>query len=125
MRRNNDTIVNVKILNHIIMKNGIILCLSLMALLFISCEKDDHDECHECHIAIMECCGLEEDHQPGEHSVEIGEFCGDDLANVEANGWVATQSITHDGKEEFAIGDLVPASMIHCEEHADHDGHDH
>ena len=48
-------------------------------------------------------------------------FCGDDLANIEANGWVATQAIMHDNEEEFAVGDLVPASIIHCEEHADHD----
>ena len=114
------------------MKNQIILafCLSFFIL---SCEKDEDENCQECHIAIMEeCCATEpggeccsDDHDHGEHEVEIDEFCGDDLADIEANGWVATQSIMHDGKEEFAVGDLVPASMIHCEQHANHDDHDH
>jgi len=101
------------------MKKNFLLFFFVTSLLFISCEKDDHDdECQECHIAFLEEDG-------SEHAVEIdAEFCGDDLINLEANGWVATESIMHDGEEEFAVGDLVPASMIHCEEHADHD-HDH
>ena len=60
-----------------------------------------------------------------EHSVDIdGEFCGDDLVNIEANGWEATEDIMHDGVLEYAAGAIVPASMINCEEHADTD-HDH
>ena len=103
------------------MKKSILFSLACFSLCFVSCEKDDHDhddECHECHVALVECCGAAEPHEAGEHEVEIGEFCGDDLANVEANGWIATQAIMHDGEEEFAVGDLVPASMVHCEEHA-------
>ena len=104
------------------MKKNILFTVACLSLCFMSCEQDNHDhECHECHVALVECCGATEPHEAGEHEVEIGEFCGDDLANVEANGWVATQSIMHDGEEEFAVGDIVPASMIHCEEHADHD----
>jgi len=103
------------------MKKNFLLALFL-SLFIVSCEKDDdhdHDECHECHIALMEDDG-------SEHQIDIdGDFCGDDLANIEANGWVATTEISHDGEVEFNIGDLVPASMIHCEEHANHDHDDH
>jgi len=117
---------------NINMKNQIILafCLSFFIL---SCEKDEDENCQECHIAIMEkCCATEpggeccsDDHDHGEHSIDIpGEFCGEDLSDLEANGWVATMDIEHDGKVAFPEGQRVPASMIHCEEHA-HDGHDH
>ena len=86
--------------------------------MFVSCEKDDDVHCQECHIAFMEEDG-------SEHSVDIdGEFCGDDLVDIEANGWIATEDIEHDGEVEYAAGTTVPASMIHCEEHADHDDHD-
>ena len=104
------------------MKNYFLFTIMCAGLFFVSCEKDEdhHDECHECHIAFMEEDG-------SEHVVDIdGEFCGDDLVNLEANGWEATEDIMHDGALEYAMGEIVPASMIHCEEHAgDHDGHDH
>ena len=99
------------------MKNQFLLLLGLSVFMFVSCDKDDHDECQECHIALIE-DGVE--HQ---HDIP-GEFCGDDLTDLEANGWVVTEDIMHDGELEYAIGDIVPASMIHCEEHAD-DDHDH
>lgn len=108
------------------MKNIFLFTIMCVGLFLVSCEKDDDVACQHCHIALEECCGATEPHAPGEHEVEIGQFCGDDLTDVEANGWVATEAIMHDGEEEFAVGDLVPATMIHCEEHAgDHDGHDH
>ena len=103
------------------MKNQFLLLLGVSFFMFVSCEKDDdhHDECQECHIAFMEEDG-------SEHSVDIdGEFCGDALVDIEANGWIATEDIMHDGVVEYAEGDVVPASMIHCEEHADHDHDDH
>ena len=93
------------------------ICLSLC---LISCEEDHDEECHECHVALVECCGATEPHEPGEHEVEIGEFCGDDLVNVEANGFVVTESFDHDGVT-YEIGHAFPSSMVHCEEHADHD----
>ena len=106
------------------MKKSFLFLLALSTGLFISCEKDaDHDDCHECHIALVQCCDLPDPHDPAEHEIEIpgGEFCGDDLADIEANGWVATEDIMHDGVVVYAVDALVPASMIHCEEHADHD----
>ena len=98
------------------MKNQFLLLLGVSFFMFVACEKD---ECQECHIAFMEEDG-------SEHAVDIdGEFCGDDLVNIEANGWEATEDIIHDGEVEYALGEIVPASMIHCEEHADHDHDDH
>ena len=103
------------------MKKHLILALFL-SFFIVSCEKDDdhdHDECQECHVSLTEEDGTE-------HPVDIeGEFCGDDLANVEANGWIATVDIMHDGEVEYAADTLVPAEFIHCEEHANHDHDDH
>ena len=104
------------------MKNQFLLLLGFSVFMFVSCEKDDdhHDECQECHIALMEEDGTE-------HPWEIeGEFCGDALVDIEANGWIATEDIIgHDDEVEYAEGEVVPADMIHCEEHADHDHDDH
>jgi len=81
--------------------------LSISAMLFMSsCSKDS--DCHECHIAYMNSAQQEVE-------VEIGEFCGSELEDVEAPGYTHTI-------EETIIGlDTVPAgtySDIHCEEHA-------
>ena len=77
-----------------------------IALGFTSCSKDS--DCHECHIAYMNSAQEEVE-------VEIGEFCGSELEDVEAPGYTHTI-------EETIIGlDTVPAgtySDIHCEEHA-------
>ena len=86
------------------------------SLCIISCEKDDHDHgCHDCHIAYME--------TGGEIQVDLGEFCDDDLENIEANGYTLA--------EDVVVGDVsipagfYPASDIHCgEHHDDHDDHD-
>ena len=89
--------------------------LLILAALFsfatiMSCSDSDAD-CHECHIAF--------DGPNGEIEVEIGEFCGAALEEVEAPGY------THELTEDVIIGnDTIPAgtySEIHCEEHA----HDH
>ena len=82
--------------------------LSVM-LVFTSCSKSDSVECHECHIAF--------DGPDGEIEVEIGEFCGTALEDVEAPGYSHTIDLT------IVDGDTVPAGTyneIHCEEHADH-----
>ena len=105
----------------------------MLGLFFISCDKED--ECHPCHIAYHlehedECCGdataetccsdEEGEHDHEEIEVEIGEFCGDDLEAVEADGYVHTltesKEVTHDGETI-----VIPAgnySEVHCEEHA-------
>ena len=78
-----------------------------IALGFTSCSKDS--DCHECHIAF--------DGPNGEIEVEIGEFCGTALEDVEAPGYSHTIELT------AVDGDTVPAGTyneIHCEEHAGH-----
>lgn len=94
------------------MKKSIILSLFLSFFL-ISCEEDDHDhdECHECHLE------LEMSDGTISHDYEIGEFCGDALSDVEANGYT-TAAFTHEG-ESFDAGTYT---NVHCEEHA-HDDH--
>lgn len=59
----------------------------LLAIMFVaaSCKK----KCHECHY----------DHDGAE--VRIGEFCGDEVETLEANGYVVADSI-HE---------------VHCHEH--------
>jgi hypothetical protein len=98
-----------------IMKKFFLIPFVIASLFIMSCEEEDHhDECHECHIAYMA--------TGSKTQGEIGEFCGDDLADVEANGYTLL--------EDLVVGDVtIPAGFypgvdIHCEDHADHD-HDH
>jgi len=95
------------------------LLLSLSFLMFVACEKDDdhHDECHECHLEIV----MQDN--TIDHSTEIGEFCGEDLHNVEESGWAVTESFgefVFDGVT-YEVGHQFSADQVHCEEHADHD----
>tara|TARA_B100000214_G_scaffold250051_1_gene183734 strand:- start:131 stop:439 length:309 start_codon:yes stop_codon:yes gene_type:complete len=82
-----------------------------------SCSKD---ECHECHIAYMPAGG------GAEIVVEFGEFCGDALEEVEADGYTVTIEETIIGSDTVPAGTYGNGNMeIHCEEHGDHDDHDH
>jgi len=94
------------------MKKHLLLALFL-SFFIVSCEKDDdHDECHECHLE------LEMSDGTIDHDYVIGEFCGDALSDVEANGYT-TDAFEHEG-ESFPAGTYT---NVHCEEHA-HDDHD-
>ena len=103
-----------------IMKNYFLFLLGLSFFMFVSCEKDDdhHDECHECHLEILMANGTID------NSTDIGEFCGDDLHDVEENGWTVNEEFSFDGVT-YEVGHLFTADQVHCEEHADHDDHDH
>ena len=71
------------------MKKGMRISVVLIAFTsftMVSCKKD---ECHECHY----------DGPNGE--VELGEKCGDDLEDIEANG--------------YAVDGVV--YEVHCHEH--------
>ena len=93
------------------MKNFSLLSVLMIAVFgFMTSCSSSSDDCHECHIAYMNAAGAEVE-------VEIGEFCGSELEDVEAPGYSHTIELTVVG------GDTVPAGTyneIHCEEHADH-----
>ncbi len=77
-----------------------------MLFFLMSCSTED---CHECHIAFMNASGVEIEG-------EIGEFCGENLEDVENNGY-------HLNNDLVVGNDIIPAghydaSEIHCEEHA-------
>ena len=94
------------------MKNFSLLPVLMIAVFgFMTSCSSSSDDCHECHIAYMNAAGAEVE-------VEIGEFCGDELADVETPGY------SHTIDETIVGNDTVPAGTyteIHCEEHADHD----
>lgn len=103
--------ISILIIKIIKMKKSNLLTAATLclALAFTSCSSSDSVECHECHIAF--------DGPNGEIEVEIGEFCGTALEEVEAPGYSHTIELT------VVDGDTVPAGTyneIHCEEHADH-----
>ena len=118
------------------MKYNFLLSLTLIGLLFVSCEKDEEEECHPCHIAYhMEDEDKDEEGDDHDHdhdhdeeiSVPIGDFCGDDLTAAEAEGFVYTLTEEYvttgpDGESvTVPAGDYGNGNMeIHCEEHADH-----
>lgn len=70
-------------------KVSITLIASTLVLIIVisSCKKE---ECHECHY----------DDNGGE--VELGSYCGDDLEEIEANGYVDSNGDNHE---------------VHCHEH--------
>jgi hypothetical protein len=77
-----------------------------LALFLFSCS--DSDDCHECHIAWQNSANEEVE-------VEIGEFCGSELSDVESNGYtLASEQVI--GNDTVPAGDYA-GSDIHCEEH--------
>ena len=90
-----------------------VLSLFIMIAFLFSCSDDS--QCIECHIAFMLDTGVE-------LPTDIGEFCDDDLSDIEMNGYNLPEDIQN-GDTTVPAG-FYPADMIHCEEHADHD-HDH
>ena len=81
-----------------------------IAIGFTSCSDDD-DGCHECHVAYM--VGTDE------VSVDIGEFCGSALDDVEAPNYLHSIETTIVGLDTVPAGDYP----VHCEDHGDHDDH--
>lgn len=82
-----------------------------LALFLFSCS--DSDDCHECHIAYKATPDAEE------IEAEIGEFCGSELTDVEANGYTLDSAMVV-GNDTVPAG-TYPGADIHCEEHHDDD----
>lgn len=102
------------------MKNLKFGMFALLIGMFASCDSHD-DGCHECHIAYI----VDNVEVAG---VDIGEFCGSALEEVEGADYTheLTEDVTVQGYDGNDV--TVPAgvySEIHCEEHGDHDDHDH
>ncbi len=72
-------------------KLSLIIGASLFLLSLNSCNKD---ECHECHYEKV-VNGIEEE-------VELGEKCGDELEELEADGYTDTDGTNYE---------------VHCHEH--------
>ena len=103
--------VSINKIKYITMKKISLLSILLVGMFGFMTSCSSSDDCHECHIAYMNAVG-------DEVEVEIGEFCGDALADVETDGY------SHTIEETIVGTDTVPAgtySDIHCEEHGDHD----
>tara|TARA_B110000003_G_C16435679_1_gene451952 strand:- start:127 stop:453 length:327 start_codon:yes stop_codon:yes gene_type:complete len=107
------------------MKKLNLLSVLMIAAFGLMTSCSDEAECQECHVA------YDHVHDGETEEIEIpitaadgGEdFCGDELADVETEGYTRTIEetiVVHDGET-----DTVPAGSypVHCEIHAD--GHDH
>ena len=93
------------------MKNFSLLSVLMIAVFGFMTSCSSSDDCHECHIALFDADGQET------AEVEIGEFCGDALEDVESAGYQSTDTLVADN------GDILPPGLytdVHCEEHADH-----
>lgn len=99
------------------MKKNSLLSILLVGIFGFMTSCSSSDDCHDCHIALYNAAGAE----VGEH--EIGEFCGNDLEDVESAGYNLEEAVTYsDGDSTYTLpAGLIPAENIHCEEHGDHD----
>ena len=99
------------------MKNINLLSTIFLCAFFLMTSCSSSDDCHECHIALYNAAGVE----VAQH--EIGEFCGNDLEDVESAGYNLENAVTYtdqDSTYTLSAG-LIPGDDVHCEEHANHD----
>ena len=94
------------------MKNFSLLSVLMIAVFGVMTSCSSSDDCHDCHIALFDAAGQET------AEVEIGEFCGDALEDVESAGYQLTEMLVADNGDTLQPGLYTD---VHCEEHADHD----
>ena len=99
------------------MKNINLLSTKFLCAFFLMTSCSSTDDCHECHIALYNAAGVE----VAQH--EIGEFCGNDLEDVESAGYNLENAVTYtDQDSTYTLSPgLIPGDDVHCEEHANHD----
>ena len=99
------------------MKNINLLYIIFLSAFFFMTSCSSSDDCHECHIALYNAAGVE----VAQH--EIGEFCGNDLEDVESAGYNLENAVTYtDQDSTYTLSPgLIPGDDVHCEEHANHD----
>ena len=73
--------------------------------------------CENCFIIFVNDYDHDHDHDHDEISVPIGEFCGDDLADIEAEGFdlMEDYEYVHKGDNYFLPAGHYPASELNCE----------
>jgi len=85
------------------------------ALAFMTSCSDD-DGCANCHLVVMNADGSETE------LLDLEEQCGDDLHDLEENGYNFTDTVyVHTDGMIYSLDSLE----VHCGEEHDHDGHDH
>jgi len=99
------------------MKNINLLSTIFLCAFFLMTSCSSSSDCHECHIALYNAAGVE----VATH--EIGEFCGNDLQDVESAGYNLENAVTYtDQDSTYTLSPgLIPGDDVHCEEHANHD----
>ena len=99
------------------MKNINLLSTIFLCAFFLMTSCSSSGDCHECHIALYNAAGVE----VAQH--EIGEFCGNDLQDVESAGYNLENAVTYtDQDSTYTLSPgLIPGDDVHCEEHANHD----
>jgi len=106
------------------------ILLSLVVIM-TSCSKEENQNelCHECHIALPD---KSETAWDITNSSGGEEFCGQELVDAESTSYVYTVTDTlysSDGVPllpgEYGPGSANSQYEIHCEEHGEHDDHNH
>ena len=88
--------------------------MSLALFLFVSCSSD---ECAECHLVVMNEDGSETE------LLDLGEYCEDELHDIEDNGYTFTNTFTVDSDGNDLSTPVAPgdATEVHCGEEHNHD----
>ena len=94
-----------------------------------SCSKNDEEACHECHIALPDKSETAWDITNASGGED---FCGQELEDAESSNYVYTVTDTLFSSDGIPLppGEYGPGSAnsqyeVHCEDHGEHDDHDH
>ena len=95
--------------------------LLVSALAVMTSCSDDKETCADCHLVVMNADGSETE------LLDLEEYCGDDLHEIEENGYSFQDTIYVDSDGNTLATPVAPgdAVEVHCGEEHDHDGHDH
>tara|TARA_B100001093_G_C26834953_1_gene1017908 strand:+ start:2502 stop:2807 length:306 start_codon:yes stop_codon:yes gene_type:complete len=90
------------------------LVLSSALFLIASCSEDD---CANCHLVVMNADGSETE------LLDLPEYCGDELHEIEENGYVFNDTIFVDSQGNLLLTPVAPGDdvEVHCGEDHDHD----
>ena len=94
--------------------------LLVSALTFMTSCSDD-ETCADCHLVVMNADGSETE------LLDLEEYCGDALHDVEENGYSFQDTIFEDSDGNILAIPVAPGDEVevHCGEEHDHNDHDH